>query len=410
MENLKNFFTNILKSLSYFFLFLFLVFVTTETWFRLTPEEPPLKYCKNIIQARLAPFWLDKKNTNPLMPPFKIFSNTDFGNEERLKLIAKEMSLPRNAKLTAYDFLRSADVKDKTRYTATINNLGFRDPPRTIEKPKNVFRIIVLGSYHAFGHAVNDEQTYSRQLERMLNDRKIDGITFEVWNGGRHAASAIAGLARLKTEVLNDHPDLIIWDYGLVDPSILGDDFFPISYILPNAGVYRWVNGLLDLTRNQLATKSLTFSRIMDSLIERNKSKNIAAFKKVTEKMLWVTQKNNIPVVLLQHTIVNPRLYKEIRRERIFKHAAFVNGRDIFIKYPPSAAATEEFYSTKNWFSEFDPALAIGSWQFPVYFTDLLQYSAEGHKAIARYLADQIGSALAEKPLLKSQQYKSQAE
>ncbi len=236
----------VLKSTSYLFLFLFLVLVTTEIWFQLIPEKLPFKYFNQIIRSRLASFWR-RENTNPLMPPFKIFSNTGFDDEERLKLIAKETGLPHNAKLTAYDFLRSASVKEKTRYTAMINNLGFRDPPRTIEKPENVFRIIVLGTYHAFGHAVNDEQAYPRQLERMLNELKIDGITFEVWNGGRHAASAIVGLARLKTEILDYHPDLIIWDYGFVDPLILGDDFFPVSSVFPNTGVYRFINGLLRL-------------------------------------------------------------------------------------------------------------------------------------------------------------------
>ena len=388
-----------------------MTFTICEIWFRLEPETPPGKYFIKKIKARLWNVWLNKQNSDVLSPPFKIFSNTDFDNIERLRFIVKETSLPRNTKLSSYDFLRQEESKEKTYYIATINNLGFRDPPRTIQKPKNVFRIIILGSYHAFGHAVNDEDTYPRQLERILNNLGFKNIIFEVWNGGRHAASAIVGLARLKTEILEYRPDLLIWDYGFVDWAISGDNNFPIAFLFPDYGIYRPLVWLFHLTKNITAGKSATFMKLGDYLLRKNSSKNIEDFLKVNKRMMEITKQSNIPVILLHQSIVfsiRPAFYRELLDE--FDHVIFVDGNKIFEKYPPSSELVRKFHSEENWLSEYDPVLGkVRHWRPPEYFKDIFQYNEWGHKAIAEYLADEINIFVKEH-CLKNRQYKLRGE
>lgn len=411
MGVLKSIIKRGLKFTLYIFLFLFMTFTICEIWFRLEPETLPAKYFKNRIEARLWNVWLNKQNSDVLFPPFKIFSNTDLDNIERLRFIVKETSLPRNTKLRSYDFLRQGEIKEKTYYIATINNLGFRDPPRTIQKPKNVFRIIVLGSYHAFGHAVNDEDTYPRQLERILNNLGLNNIIFEVWNGGRHAASAIVGLARLKTEILDYQPDLIIWDYGFVDVAILGDNNLPPAFLFPNSGIYRPLAWLCHLTKNIIAGKSVTFIKFQDYLFRKNCSKNVENFLKVNKRMLEITKQNSIPVILLRQSIVTdirPAFYQKLSDE--FDHVIFVDGNKIFEKYPPPPEVVRRFHSEENWLSEYNPELEkVRKWRPPEYFKDIFQYNEWGHKAIAEYLADKI-KIFVKEHCLKNQQYKLRGE
>lgn len=264
----------------------------------------------------------------------------------------------------------------------------------------------MLGSYHAFGHAVNDDDTYPRQLEGILNKLEINDITFEVWNGGRQSASAIVGLARLKKEIINYRPDLIIWDYGFVDHMILDDGAFPASFLFPDSGIYRPINLLFQLTKNIVAGKSALFSKLMDYLIKKNYRRNVDNFIKVCLRMIQITKENNIPVIILRQSIIDSYIYRRLQRISIHSRLRLVNGDEIFIKYPPSDELIKEFYSGENWLSEYDPALGKErKWQPPAYFKDILQYNKHGHEAIAKYLADEISIWIKES-FLKNQQYK----
>ena len=408
---LKIIIKRVLKFIFYTFLFLSIIFIICEIWFRLKPEPPPAKYFERKIRAKLWNLWLNEQNTDVLLPPFKIFANTDFDNIERLRFIVKETSLPKNTKLKSYDFLRPEKIKEKTSYTVTINNLGFRDPQRAIQKPKNVFRIIVLGSYQAFGLAVNDEDTYPRQLEHILNNLHLDNITFEVWNGGCPSATAIVGLARLKTEMLTYKPDLIIWDYGFADRAVLGDNNLPVAFFHPDVSIYRPLVWLFRITKNIAAGKSVTFIKFENYLLRNNYRKNLVAFAKVNKEMLEITKENNIPVILLRQSMlwfIQPTFYEETSGG--FNHAIFVDVNEIFKKYPPPPELVREFHAGENWLSEYNPELGKWpAWRPPEYFTDFYQYNKWGYKAITEYLADKI-KIFVKESYLKSRQYKSQGE
>ncbi|MDD2717160.1 MAG: hypothetical protein PHW04_14815 [Candidatus Wallbacteria bacterium] len=376
----------------YVFTFLFLLVAVCEIWFRIEPEPPgPGRNFKAITIPRLAQYWLNRDNANPLLPPFKFFSNTDFRNQERLHLIASQMSLPRNKVLESYDFLRPAEFREKTSYTATINNLGFRGPQRTVQKPENVFRIIALGSYHTFGHAVNDEDTYPSQLEQRLNSQKTDTV-YEVWNYGNQEGSAIVGLAKLQMEILDYKPDLIIWDYGYIDPVIMGDNQFLGGFFFPESGIYRPLMWFLHLAGNVIVRKSMIYDKFRDYLVTRIMKKNIAAFADVTMQMLKTAEEKQIPVIILRQSVIHsisPAFYRKLADS--YKLASFIDGEKIFERYPPSHEMTVDFYAGLNWLSEFDPSLGKDkTWYPPEYFIDIFQYNKWGHKAIATYLSDEI--------------------
>ena len=95
-----------------------------------------------------------------------------------------------------------------------INSLGLRENDEIIlPKPKNEFRILVVGDSFILGNP-----NLIVQLEANLN--KVfgnDQITFNVINCGTSSYSAILHLARLKHQLLELDPDAIIYFPDLTD-------------------------------------------------------------------------------------------------------------------------------------------------------------------------------------------------
>jgi len=64
-----------------------------------------------------------------------------------------------------------------------INSLGLRDREISVAKPAGVFRILVLGDSFAEGKQVALQETFPKQLERLLRER-FPNRRWEVVNGG----------------------------------------------------------------------------------------------------------------------------------------------------------------------------------------------------------------------------------
>jgi len=65
-----------------------------------------------------------------------------------------------------------SSVRETSKYVAreTINSLGFRTPELPFEKPPGVKRILFLGDSHTEAYTVDDEHTYSAQVQRILSE------------------------------------------------------------------------------------------------------------------------------------------------------------------------------------------------------------------------------------------------
>ncbi len=145
------------------------------------------KAMKKFVQLKINRLWMRTSDQRASMfePPFPVFVNVDFHSSERIGLIAERSPLPPNLNITTENFLRLNPKSQNETFTVSTNSFGFRGHERNLEKSKNTFRIILLGSYPAFGHAVNDDQTYASILENELNRYFKGKKKFEVWNGGK---------------------------------------------------------------------------------------------------------------------------------------------------------------------------------------------------------------------------------
>lgn len=98
-----------------------------------------------------------------------------------------------------------------------INSHGLRSPETTYEKPDNTFRILNLGDSIAMGWGVGEEETYGRQLERLLNEQATGSLRYEIINAGVPGWNLENELAYLQAEGLKYEPDLILLDMTIVN-------------------------------------------------------------------------------------------------------------------------------------------------------------------------------------------------
>ena len=123
---------------------------------------------------------------------------------------------------TGYRDTYEADEKKALQWQydtkRTHNSLGFRDYEYSVEKPKGVFRIFVLGDSYSYGQGLEMTETYSKVLEKTLND-KYPSKHFEVINSSFLGLDTEKEFQRLKNEGIRLSPDMVILGYCLNDPS-----------------------------------------------------------------------------------------------------------------------------------------------------------------------------------------------
>lgn len=103
----------------------------------------------------------------------------------------------------------------------TVNSIGFREREYPVEKPPAVRRIVVLGDSYAFGAGVELASTFSKRLERRLNE---SGRPSEVINFGVSGYNTTLELATFEEVAAAFEPDLVIVAYVLNDAERYGED------------------------------------------------------------------------------------------------------------------------------------------------------------------------------------------
>ena len=100
-----------------------------------------------------------------------------------------------------------------------FNSNGLRDYEYEYEKPKDTFRVLLLGSSFSQALQVNLDQTYENLVEKKLNENKQNEKRYEVINTAVGGWGTAQELFYLKTEGLKYDPDLITLDFSIRDIS-----------------------------------------------------------------------------------------------------------------------------------------------------------------------------------------------
>lgn len=396
--------------------FVCMVLITAELYLRISEHinlNPQIKerndYARE-VNARIYREWLD--TTTPkdrFLPPFLVFSNKDIDkdidNPDRLKQIFEETALPPSQSWQSYDFLQDKKRAALTTYSIHSNSLGFRGKEYSKEKPSDTYRIIVLGSYDAFGHGVNDDETYSAYLEEALN-KNPSKKHFEVWNGGRHAGTAVIGLARMANEIFEYSPDLLILDYGTIDTLVFGDNVFPLAMRFPDSSpsllLRKAIRPLVPIF-----SKSFLWNKSAHKYFKKKDvPKRIVQFRKTMRAMLSLARKNNVPVVLVGQLTAPEDTLRELVSNDVFLFTT----KSAFSQHPPQYPSREEWrtgYWAKTWLGEMENQNWLsnlpegGGFLFYPYFLNLLRLNALGQQVVGIELAEFISREVLKEKLVR---------
>ena len=170
-----------------------------------------------------------------------------------------------------------------------INSLGMLDKERSIDKPKDVYRIICLGD----STTANSE--YVKILEGLLN-KNIKAKKFEVWNCGVTGYNAIQYCRALQGKWIKYNPDMVIIGFCLNDFSVTPlvtkerdtvVGYFPhkeISstvnpFLLKNSALYRFIVMRILFKNNLNSSDEDTTKSVSSNL---NKTKKLLATKDIS--------------------------------------------------------------------------------------------------------------------------------
>lgn len=115
-----------------------------------------------------------------------------------------------------------------------INSLGMRAAEIDPVKPANEFRIIMLGDSVTFGLSVGLEQTFTKALERLLNDGATTR-TYRVYNAGVPSYNTDQEYRFLSRLVDPVKPDLVILNYTIMNDYETPYRLEPSGFIVPTA-------------------------------------------------------------------------------------------------------------------------------------------------------------------------------
>ncbi|MDD5246394.1 MAG: hypothetical protein PHS09_03255 [Candidatus Omnitrophica bacterium] len=135
-------------------------------------------------------------------------------------------------------YLRYELVPGAKTTNISINSDGLRGPEYPVNKPKDTFRIIMLGDSETLSVMLAENQTLAAQLEAILNKHSLK-TRYEVMNFGVEGYSTFQELEQLQTKGLKYNPDLVILNYVLNDPEP-GEYYFEKNFLIRHSALARY--------------------------------------------------------------------------------------------------------------------------------------------------------------------------
>jgi len=123
----------------------------------------------------------------------------------------------KNFSLSPHHYLNFYPTPNYKKGLKYHNSLGYRNREFNPVKPKNIYRIVILGGSTTYTSKVDDnEKTFPYQLERILRE-EYGNRNIEVINAGVRGYNSWESLINLQVRVLDIDPDLVIIYHGVND-------------------------------------------------------------------------------------------------------------------------------------------------------------------------------------------------
>jgi len=173
-----------------------------------------------------------------------IFAFVLFGTEGLVRIMNWAPPLPRLNYSSDFNFVfmpvpgavRTGPNKtNEFSFERKHNSLGFRDTEHDFSKKTNSFRILGLGDSFTYGIGAAFEDTYLRQLEKLLNNRTGNYPTIEIIKGGVPRSFPEHQKKLLKYYAAKFKPDLILIGFT---PNDIADTYFGLEAVTVSKNGY----------------------------------------------------------------------------------------------------------------------------------------------------------------------------
>lgn len=263
----------------------------------------------------------------------------------------------------------------------SVPRINFRSGATSPEKPKDVYRIAVLGGSNTWGDGIDDpDKIFSEELERILNERKT--AHYEVINAGVKGYASLQVFVLLKHYVIDYNPDMAIF-YILRNDLVQNWGIYTMREMyqmatskrlsavrktqstLSQIGLY---NGLVDI----ISTLRQELSARTEKKLNLKAVKTDEDFRKNLEDIVRVCKENGIqPVFAVEfqsadHAIGYDYIVTDLERYMI----EYAEKMDV-----PLLNVNRYFFSKENWREIILPH-------------DWVHLNEKGHKQVGQLLAD----------------------
>jgi hypothetical protein len=215
------------------------------------------------------------------------------------------------------------------RARVQTNSCGMRSPERPVLKPKDTYRIALLGDSFAFGWGVEQQQTFAQVLEDTLNRMAPPNKKVEVLNFGVPGYSTFQEVALFEEIGLDFDPDAVLVyfvqnDFGLPffirDINGSGGILSSLKFVELGRKLLKpdemnhkiWEMGL-DPNRALTRLATVTGERGIKSFIAINPSKSL----KKDQSRLYALKDRKITVIPLKDPLKEYQLRHGISNEEL---------------------------------------------------------------------------------------------
>lgn len=103
------------------------------------------------------------------------------------------------------------------KWTFSTNNMGYRGDSLIMNKPKNEFRIFMIGGSTTECLYIDDSKSIERILQTNLQAQTKEPLIYKVYNAGKSGDNSLDHISMLAHRIMHLNPDLIIVFAGIND-------------------------------------------------------------------------------------------------------------------------------------------------------------------------------------------------
>ncbi len=221
-----------------------------------------------------------------------------------------------------------------------VNARGLRSPDFEIPKPVGTHRVLVLGDSVTFGWGVEEEQNFSRRLERALRSRLACPV--EVVNSGVSGYGTVEEADYFSHEGLDLEPDVVLIYYVENDNQSVAHVGGPMASFLKDWVVYRsqlvstvlyaWRLGSWKAQAQAAGGDRAAYAAEQRAWDQRpGTAASMAALREIAD----VAKRHGIRVILASHPNSLADRSLDAVRDRLLREAAAANGM-IFVDIAPA--------------------------------------------------------------------------